>query len=78
MKQAPYGLTSTEENMHVGVAGVVRKLGKGLWAGACGAALLVAALGLLPLMAGLLCDLVLAPFRWRSCQISQSAWRWSM
>ncbi|CAL8470841.1 g10383 [Coccomyxa elongata] len=45
------------------LAGVVRKLGKGLWAGACGAALLVAALGLLPLMAGLLCDLVLAPFR---------------
>ncbi|KAK9904177.1 hypothetical protein WJX75_006045 [Coccomyxa subellipsoidea] len=45
------------------LAGVMRKLGKGLWAGACGAALLVTALGLLPLMAGLLCDLVLAPFR---------------
>ena len=41
----------------------MRKLGKGLWAGACGAALLVTALGLLPLMAGLLCDLVLAPYR---------------
>ena len=69
-------MASTEEGMHVGVVGVVRKLGKGLWAAACGAALLVAALGLLPLMAGLLCDLVLAPFRWHTCYIARSAWHW--
>lgn len=41
----------------------MRRVGKGLWAVACSMALLATALGLLPLMAGLLCDLVLVPFR---------------
>jgi hypothetical protein len=43
--------------------GVVVKLGRGLWAALCTAVLLVMALGVLPLLVGVLCDLVLVPFR---------------
>ena len=43
--------------------GVLQKLGRGIWTGLSAVMLVVTALGLLSLMAGVLADLVLAPFR---------------
>ncbi len=52
---------------------MLRTLWRGLRFGGNAAVILALALGLLPLMFGVLCDLVLAPFRWRfwyrSCRL---------
>ena len=47
------------------LAGMLRTLWRGLRFGGNAVVILALALGLLPLMFGVLCDLVLAPFRWR-------------
>lgn len=44
-------------------AGVLQKLGRGIWTCVSAVMLIVSALGLLSLMTGVLADLVLAPFR---------------
>ena len=51
----------TETFMHC--AGVLQKLGRGIWTFLSAVMLIVTALGLLSLMTGVLADLVLAPFR---------------
>ena len=47
------------------LAGSLHMLWRGLRFGSNAMVILGLALGLLPLMFGVLCDLVLAPFRWR-------------
>lgn len=48
---------------------MLRTLGRGLRFGAKTLLVLALALGVLPLMFGVLCDLVLAPFRCRSAPV---------